>query len=291
MTTDTTISGQGGSGSAAAERLPHNVTVVERLDGKSSSVEILHYNGLKGSDDISIAQTLFFAEQVGLRLKQVRITLRNGEAVLESGALHFMKGNITAETSVGGLGGFAKKLVTSALTNETTFRPRYRGTGEIYTEPTFGHFLVINLVNEEAIVERSMYYASEGSVELGVAVQKNVSSALFGGEGLIQTRVYGTGWCVLTCPVPASEVVRYQLNNEKLSVDGTFALLRKGKIDFRVEKSTKSLIGTATSGEGLLQTFTGTGEVWLAPTQSVYARLKAHGLGALAQSKGTSNNP
>lgn len=269
--------------------MEHNITVATRTDGKSSTVEILYYNGLNGSDDIHLAQTLYYAQQVGLRLKQVRITLRNGEAVLESGALHFMKGNITAESPTGGLGGFAKKLVTNALTNEATFRPRYKGTGEIYTEPTFSHFIVVNLDNEEAIVEKGMYYASEGSVELGVAVQKNVSSALFGGEGFIQTRIYGNGWCVLTSPVPASEIVRYELNNEKLSVDGTFTLLRKGKIDFRVEKSTKSIIGSATSGEGLLQTFTGTGEVWLAPTQTTYARLKTMGL-ALAQSKGSSHN-
>lgn len=224
-----------------------------RASGRqNSSVEILHYNGLNGSDDISLAQTLFYAQQVGLRLKQVRIILRNGEAVLESGALQFMRGNIGIETAAGGLGGLAKKLVTSALTQETVFRPRYKGTGEVYLEPPFGHFIVIRLDEEEAIVEKGMFYASEGSVDVGVAVQRNVSSALFGGEGLIQTKVSGSGWCVLASPVPADEVIRCQLNNEKLSVDGTFALLRKGRIDFRVERSTKSLIGSAASGEGLL---------------------------------------
>lgn len=81
--------------------------------------------------------------------------------------------------------------------------------------------------------------------------------------------------------------MRLQLNNEKLSVDGNFALLRKGRIEFKVEKSSKSLLGSATGGEGLLQTFTGTGEVWLAPTQSVYERMRYEGLSRLAQPKGS----
>jgi uncharacterized protein (AIM24 family) len=94
----------------------------------------------------------------------------------------------------------------------------------------------------------------------------------------------------MSIPVPASEVVRYTLNNEKLSVDGTIALLRKGNIEYRVEKSNKSLLGSAISGEGLLQTFTGTGEVWLAPTQSFYTRLRSESLQNLIRTPGSSHN-
>jgi uncharacterized protein (AIM24 family) len=101
-------------------------------------------------------------------------------------------------------------------------------------------------------------------------MQKHVSSALFGGEGLFQTKVSGKGWVVLTTPVPASEIQKITLNNEKLSVDGSFAILRKGNIDFKVEKSSKGLFSSKISGEGLLQTFTGTGEVWLCPTIDYY---------------------
>lgn len=260
-----------------------NVTVAARLEGKSSLVEVLHYNALHGSEDIRGAQQLYYAQQVGLRLKQVRISLRNSEAVAEAGALHFMHGTISLESATGGLGGMMKKMASNMLSGEATFKPRYRGTGQIYLEPTFGHFLLIRLDGEEAIVEKQMFYASEGTVEVGVAMQKNISSGLFGGEGWFQTSVRGQGWCVLSSPVPAEEIVRVVLKDEKLSVDGSFALLRKGKIEFKVEKSTKSLIGTATSGEGLLQTFSGTGEVWLAPTQTIYDRLRSQGLAALAR--------
>jgi len=54
------------------------------------------------------------------------------------------------------------------------------------------------------------------------------------------------------------------------------------RIEFSVEKSTRSLLGTLTSGEGLLQTFRGTGSVWLAPTQEIYQRLEAGGMASMS---------
>jgi uncharacterized protein (AIM24 family) len=264
--------------------------VTERMNGAQSSVEVIEYTQLAGSDNLDVAAKLFYASQVGMRLKQIKIQLKDGAAQLETGIMQFMKGNIDADTTLGGLGGLAKKMLTNALTQETTFRPRYRGIGDIYCEPTFGHFMLLALFNEEAIIDKGLFYASEGSIEVGVAMQKNISSAMLGGEGLFQTKISGTGWAVMSIPVPASEVVRYTLNNEKLSVDGTIALLRKGNIEYRVEKSNKSLLGSAISGEGLLQTFTGTGEVWLAPTQSFYTRLRSESLQNLIRTPGSSHN-
>jgi uncharacterized protein (AIM24 family) len=58
----------------------------------------LAYKTLAGSRDPSTAQTVFFANQTGLKLKQVKITLQNGEAQVEAGALHFMQGRIEIET-------------------------------------------------------------------------------------------------------------------------------------------------------------------------------------------------
>ena len=264
--------------------------VTERMNGAQSSVEVIEYTQLAGSDNLDVAAKLFYASQVGMRLKQIKIQLQNGAAQLETGIMQFMKGNIDADTTLGGLGGLAKKMLTNALTQETTFRPRYRGIGDIYCEPTFGHFMLLALSNEEAIIDKGLFYASEGSIEVGVAMQKNISSAMLGGEGLFQTKISGTGWAVMSIPVPASEVVRYTLNNEKLSVDGTIALLRKGNIEYRVEQSNKSRLGSAISGEGLLQTFTGTGEVWLAPTQSFYTRLRSESLQNLIRTPGSSHN-
>jgi uncharacterized protein (AIM24 family) len=78
---------------------------------------------------------------------------------------------------------------------------------------------------------------------------------------------------VLYSPVPQDEIIRYQLEGDKLSVDGNFALMRSEGVTFRAERSSKGLVSTAVSGEGLLQTFSGHGYVWIAPTQGVYEKL------------------
>ncbi len=265
------------------------VQTIQSMDGNGSRVSILEYQQLIGSNSLESARTLYFAAQSGMRLRQVFIQINACEVVLEAGALQYMKGNIVMETKSGGLGGLVTKIAASALTNESTFRPRYKGVGEIMLEPAFAHFLLIKLNGEEMITDKGMFYASEGTVNVGVAMQKNISSALFGNEGFFQTRISGTGWVVLASPVPLAEIRKVVLNNEKLQVDGNFALLRKGKIEFKVEKSSKSIFGTARSGEGLLQTFAGTGEVWLAPTQDIYERMRAASLSALVSSQHSSN--
>lgn len=269
---------------------PAHLSTLEFMDGNGTRAEILQYDHLNGFDDTSLAAPLFYAHQIGVRLKQVKITLNGGSVVAEAGALHFMKGHVSMDSPVGGIEGLAKKLASNMLTKETMFKPRYTGKGEIYLEPTFGHFILMRLDNEEMIVDKGMFYVAESTIEVGIAAQKNISSALFGGEGFFQTRLAGTGWCVLCSPVSPNEIIRYKLNNDRLCVDGNFALLRKGAVNFTVERSTKSLLGNFTSGEGALQTFSGTGEVWIAPTQSVYNAIKYRGLNIAPQGKGSSGS-
>jgi len=237
--------------------------VVESAEGQNATFQILHYKPIIDKD-------FFSMQRAGERYKQVRILLNNGSVVTEAGALHFHKGNITAENKMGGASGLMKKFASSMLTNESTFKPVYSGVGEVYLEPTFGHFLIYHLNNEEIIVDKGLFYCCESTVKVGVAAQTSISAAVKGGEGLFQTKLSGTGICVLHSPVPAREILKMELYNERLQVDGNFAILRTGDIRFTVEKSTKSILGSMTSGEGLLQTFTGTGEVWLAPTQALH---------------------
>jgi uncharacterized protein (AIM24 family) len=263
--------------------------VIDWAEDGGFKVEILAYPRLGGAKDHQTAATVFFANQAGIRLKQVRITLREDEAIAESGALHFLHGRIAIESKVGGMAGLGRAVMKRFVTREAAILPRYRGTGQIYLEPSFSHFLIHRLGGEEVIADKGMFYCGQGSLEVGAALQRNVSSALFGGEGLFQTRVAGAGICVFESPVPADEVLRVDLKDEALRVDGNFALMRTGTIEFSVEKSTKGLLGTLTSGEGLLQTFRGTGSVWLAPTQDVYERLQAGGIATLSVAPRTSN--
>ena len=121
------------------------------------------------------------------------------------------------ESKIGGVSGLGKAMMNKFVTKEAAIMPRYRGTGQIYLEPSFSHFLIYRLGGEEVIADKGMFYCGQGSLDVGSAIQKNVSSALFGGEGLFQTRIRGTGICVLESPVPADEVLRIDLKDETLA--------------------------------------------------------------------------
>ena len=80
-----------------------------------------------------------------------------------------------------------------------------------------------------------MFFAGTSGLDIGAAIQKNISAGLFGGEGLFQTKVTGEGIAILFSPVPVEEIQEVELKNEKLSVDGNFALMRTDGVSFKAE--------------------------------------------------------
>jgi uncharacterized protein (AIM24 family) len=195
---------------------------------------------LKGSSDIRVAEELFYANQTNIHLKMVHIALNNSHVRIEPGALYFMKGQLEIKASAGG--GIMQGLARKMASGESFFVNEIHGTGDIYLEPTFGHFFLHQINKEEGgvIIDKSLFYGGTAGLDISAVMQKNISSALFGGEGLFQTLISGTGIAILCSPVPADEIVRYELGSEKLSVDGNFALMRSEKVNFRAEKSSKN---------------------------------------------------
>ncbi len=258
----------------------------ERIPG--ATFEIVQYKSLQGSDDLNTAEKVFFANQAKIHLKMVRIKLENSGMMLEPGALYFMKGKLQLESSTQGL---TKGLMRKFITGETLFQSKIVGTGEVFLEPTFGHYLLFNINDDALIFDKGAFYCASADMEVSAKIQKNISSAIFGGEGFFQTQAKGTGIVVLVSPVPPSELLMYHLAaGEKLSVDGNFAFVRTASVTFQAEKSAKTLFQSVTSGEGLLQTFTGPGVVWLAPTQVIYDRIKMqNGIYAISHAQGTMN--
>ncbi|MEB3211954.1 MAG: AIM24 family protein [Leptolyngbyaceae bacterium] len=259
--------------------------VLDSVTRPSLKIEVLGYKQLRGSQNPYTATNLFFANQAGLQLKQIKVTLNNGQIITEAGALHYLQGAIEATSSVGGAAGLGKAFLKSLTTQESIFTPKYEGTGEIYLEPSFGFYLIHELHNEQIIADKDLFYCGSASLEVSMVAQRNLSSAVLGGEGLFQVSIKGSGLCVFEIPVPATELRRVDLHNDVLKVDGNFALMRTGDVSFTVEKSTKGLLGSMTSGEGLLQTFRGTGTVWLAPTQAIYQRISMGGLSGMTSAQ------
>lgn len=268
--------------------LNKNVTVIDKISYGGATFEVLAYNELNGAQNINTAMGLFYINQSGLKLKQIRVTLNNESIKTEAGALYYYKGNIESKSNIGGVSGLFKKAVSGTMTNESAIKPSYSGTGEIILEPSYKHYILMELKNESIIVDKGMFYCCSDSINIKSFIQKNMSSAVLGGEGVFQLELSGSGVIVLESNVPQNEIVKYEiLPGEELKVDGNFAIARTSGVTFSVTKSDKSLIGSALNGEGFLNTFKGEGTVWIAPTQPVYARML---YGALPTINNSMNN-
>lgn len=246
-----------------------NIKVIDSAENRGMKVEVLEYLKLKGSPSINGAQQMYFMEKQNIRARQIAIYLENDSVEIEPGAMSYFKGNLEMVSGVTA-GNVLGRVFSSMTTGEAVAQPKYKGTGMLVLEPSFKHFLVLELDDEEIIVDKGMFYCAQGGVNVKPIMQKNVSSALLGGEGIFQMSLSGKGIVVLECDVPVCEIDVVELNNETLKVDGNFAVLRSGNISFTVERSAKTLVGSAVSGEGLVNVYRGTGSVWLAPTIKIY---------------------
>lgn len=198
-------------------------------------------------------------------LKMVRVELQNSAFRYESGGMYYMRGNLELEANLPSAGGFLKSMVTK----ESVVKPVIRGSGTVFMEPTFGEFTILELNGEEWILDKGAYYASEMSIEIG-SFTNNAFSSLFSGEGFFQTRVSGQGKVVIISNGPLELV---ELKNEKFVVDGQIAVARTSGIVLSVAKAAKGIFSSMTSGEGIVNTFTGTGKIYIAPVANRYITL------------------
>ena len=150
------------------------------------------------------------------------------------------------------------------FTREKIVKPVISGTGVVYLEPSFGEFTILDLNDEEWIVDRGAYYASDIEIEIGMFTNSAISG-LFSGEKWFQTALGGTGKAIITSSGPLEEI---ELNNDTLTVDGSFAVARTSGVELQVKKATKGIFSSVVSGEGLVNTFTGTGKILIAPVSN-----------------------
>lgn len=214
------------------------------------------------------AMLTYYGEKQGLHIRQVIVSLNQSAALLQAGAMQMILGDVNVDSNTGGVGGLLKGVMKSAVTKETAVKPKYTGNGWIVLEPTFKHILLED-VGEWAgtggmTVEDGMFLACDATVQLETVMRKSVSGALLGNEGLFNTNLVGTGVVALESPVPKSEIVVVDLENDTLKIDGSMAIAWSRNLNFTVEKTTKSLVGSALSGEGLVNVYRGTGRVMVA---------------------------
>lgn len=251
-----------------------NVRILEEFESGGLRVEVLEYEKLCGLTNPYMAQDVYFMEQQHIRARQIALYLNNEKVTIERGAMSYFQGNIQMVSGVT-MGNALGRMLRGAVTGEQMAQPEYTGTGLLVLEPSFKHFLVLELApNERIIIDDGMFYCAQGSVGVRAVSQRNISSAVLGGESLFQTELTGPGIIILESSVPMSEIEIIELQNDVLKVDGNFAILRSANLDFTVERSAKTLVGSAVSGEGLVNVYRGTGSVWLAPTIKIYESMR-----------------
>lgn len=218
------------------------------------------------SVDPMSAMHSYYAYEMNIRKRQVCIQLQDSSCVLQSGAMQWMAGNVSAATNIKGAGDFFKKLAGSKVTGESAIKPKYQGTGQIVLEPTFHHLLIEKVDDWNGLViEDGLFLACDGTVQTKVVARSSFSSAVAGGEGLFNNCLTGSGYVVLESRVPREELLEVTLQDDELKIDGNYAIAWSNSLKFTVERSTKSLIGSAASGEGLVSVYRGTGKVLMAP--------------------------
>jgi uncharacterized protein (AIM24 family) len=178
-----------------------------------------------------------------------------------------MVGDVNATTGVKGIGDLFGKALRGSVTGESAIKPEYTGSGTLVLEPTYKHLILIDVAdwNGSIVLDDGLFLACESTLKHKAVARSNFSSAVAGGEGLFNLGISGNGILCLESECPKQELIEIELENDVLKIDGNMAIAWSGSLNFTVERSGKSLIGSAASGEGLVNVYRGTGKVLLSP--------------------------
>ena len=217
-------------------------------------------------------------EIFGQEMQFVEIELDPGEsAVAEAGAMMYMTDGIVMETVFGDgssssqSGGFFDKLLGAGkrlITGESLFCTVFTHSGHgkakvAFGAPYPGKIIPLDLKDYDGqiVCQKDAFLCAAKGVAIGLAFQKKIGVALFGGEGFIMQKLEGDGLAFVHA---GGTIVEKQLGpGETLRVDTgcLVALTRTVSYDIQFVGNVKSAIF---GGEGFFfANLTGPGHVWL----------------------------
>lgn len=257
---------------------------IKNLDSTNPNIEVIEesdfwgYRVLEFISDLSVSPTeaiyKYYASEMGCRQRQVLIDMiPDYDWTLSAGSMLWMAGDISAKTDIKGVGSMIGKFAKASVTGETMVKPVYRGKGTLALEPTWKHIIPID-VREwgNALVMNDGYYLASTGLNLTVKAPDSLSGALLSGEGLFNTFVKGDGLVLLESPVPLGELVCLEVKDDVVKIDGNLAVCWSSGLRLTVERVTKTLVGSAASGEGLVNVFRGTGKILMLATRDSVPR-------------------
>ena len=233
--------------------------------------ELGPFRVLEYQRDLSVmpedALMAYYCNEMNVRKRQVVCDLSKAQITLQAGAMQWTVGNVNATTGVKGVGDLFGKALRGSVTGESAIKPEYTGDGLLVLEPTYKHILLLDTADwgGNLVLDDGLFLACDARLKHKAVMRSNLSSAALGNEGLFNLGIQGNGILCLESKCPREELVEITLNNDVLKVDGNNAIAWSGSLSFTVERSGKSLVGSAASGEGLVNVYRGTGKVLLAP--------------------------
>jgi uncharacterized protein (AIM24 family) len=250
---------------------------IKNLETSNRSIKqkLGNFSILEFERDISVskdsAMSEYFMGQMNIRKRQIMVTLDGSQSVVvQARAMQITTGSVSATTGIKGVGDLLGKMAKSMVTKESAIKPEYIGHGTIILEPTYKYIILQDVETwgpTGIAVEDGMFLACDGKVKQTIIARSNISSAIAGGEGLFNLCMMGKGIVALESNVPMEELIEFELNNDSIKIDGNMAVAWTGGLKFTVERSGKTLIGSAASGEGLVNVYSGTGKVLVSPVK------------------------
>lgn len=202
-------------------------------------------------------------EILGETVPAVEMTLNSGESVFtQSGGMIWQSDGINMTTNArGGLGRSLGRMFTGESLFMANYTAEKDGAKIAFGATVPGSIVPVDLSNGEMIVQKGSFLCAQQSVDLKATFTKKLTAGLFGGEGFILQRLYGSGMAFLE--VDGDKVERDLAPGEVLKVDTGNVVAFDTSVKYDIE-TVKGLGNIVFGGEGLFLTrLTGPGRVIL----------------------------
>lgn len=176
----------------------------------------------------------------------------------ESGAMVSMSPNIHLDSkATGGIG----KMFGRMLGGESAFLSTYtaqQGAGEVILAPSSPGDIMPFQVTHPIMVTSGSYLAGDIGLETETVASMK---SFFGGEGLFMLRIKGNGLLLLSA-FGAIHQIQLQAGQSYIVDTGHLVAFSDG-MGYSLRKAAKGILGSITSGEGIVAELTGPGVVYI----------------------------
>jgi uncharacterized protein (TIGR00266 family) len=184
-------------------------------------------------------------------------TLQAGEKIVaEAGAMAWMEGGITTETSTRGgvLGGLKRKLLTGESLFQNTYTAEAGEASISFAPGAAGDIIAYEMQQGELILEKGAYLASTTGIQCDSKWQGLKG---FFNEGLFMLRVTGTGLLFFNAYGSVEEIEV----NGRYTLDNGYAVGWEPTLEYRLTRARR--IRSFLFSDQLLLEFSGVGKLWV----------------------------